>query len=317
MPEEPGKSAAVMDQTLCSRLQLPPCERVLEQGVGISSFSSLVRGQEHTARPGFDEPLEPSRETDDQKDSFFAFPRGAGPGTMLHDLLEHLDFASVGSEQSLELVRDRLQRYGMDGSWTPVVAAAMREVVNADLGHGFSLSQVRETLPELEFYYPLQKITPQGLARVYARWGRTLPQSFPRSMEGLRFSPQRGFMLGFIDLVFRHQGRWYLVDWKSNHLGNDIQAYHQKRLVQAMEEHRYFFQAHIYTVALDRYLRMRLPDTYAYERHFGGILYVFLRGVHAGLGPDYGIYRETPDPGFVRDLSGFLMGNPDVREEIA
>ncbi|GAU08195.1 exodeoxyribonuclease V subunit beta [Desulfoplanes formicivorans] len=319
MPDVPGQSAALTDLALSSRLELPRCQRVIEQRFGISSFSSLVRGQEHTARPGFDEPFEPSRETDSQEDqaSFFAFPRGAGPGTMLHAVLEQLDFSLAGSEACCELIREKLQRYGMEDAWTPVVSAALHEVVSVDLGHGFSLSQVRETLPELEFHYPLQQITPQGLGQVYARWGQILPEPFPRSVEGLRFSPRKGFMLGFIDLVFRYQGKWYLVDWKSNHLGNDFQAYHKEQLVRAMDEHMYFFQSHIYTVALDAYLRMRLPDTYDYERDFGGILYVFLRGVNAKLGPEYGIYRERPDPGFVRELSTFLMGERDVEAGIA
>jgi len=309
MPEEPGKSAASPDAGMSERLELPVFTRRIEHYFGISSFSSLVRGREHTARPGFDEPLEAAEEKGDEAgDTFFSFPRGAGPGTMLHDVLEHLDFASADSEESRELVREKLQHYGMEEKWTPVVAAAMQEVTKADLGHGFSLSRVSETLPELEFHYPLREVTPKGLSDLYGKWGRTLPASFPAHIEGLRFSPRQGFMLGFIDLVFRYQGKWYLVDWKSNHLGNDFEKYRQEDLTKAMAEHMYFFQSHIYTVALDGYLQMRLPDTYEYERDFGGILYIFLRGVNAELGPEYGIYREKPEPGFVRELSDYLIG---------
>jgi exodeoxyribonuclease V beta subunit len=309
MPDEPGKSALLQDLEVSGRLELPEFTRIIEQGLGISSFSSLVRGREHTARPGFDEPLELSDETESQNgDTFFAFPKGAGPGTMLHDVLEHLDFASADSKESETLVREKLQRYGMEEKWTQVVAAAMQEVATADLGQGFSLSQVSETLPELEFYYPLNQVTPQGLSELYATWGQTLPESFPARMDGLRFSPRQGFMLGFIDLVFRHQGKWYLVDWKSNHLGNDFAFYRQDHLTKAMAEHMYFFQSHIYTVALDGYLQMRLPKTYDYERDFGGIMYIFLRGVNAQLGTEYGVYREKPKPGFVRELSDYLIG---------
>ncbi len=309
MPEEPGKSAAPPDAGTSERLELPPFTRVMEHHFGISSFSSLVRGREHTARPGFDEPLEPTAETGDETgDTFFSFPRGAGPGTMLHDVLEHLDFTSADSEESRELVREKLQRYGMEEKWTPVIAAAMQEVTSADLGHGFSLSRVGETLPELEFHYPLREVTPKGLSDLYEKWGQTLPASFPARMDGLRFASRQGFMLGFIDLVFRHQGKWYLADWKSNHLGNEFGHYRQDHLVRAMAEHMYFFQSHIYTVALDGYLQMRLPKTYEYERDFGGIMYIFLRGVNAKLGPEYGIYREKPEPGFVRELSDYLIG---------
>jgi exodeoxyribonuclease V beta subunit len=196
----------------------------------------------------------------------------------------------------------------MEEKWTPVLTAALQNVTRADLGPGFSLSQVVETLPEMEFYYPLKQVTPQGLSELYVKWGQTLPESFPARMDGLRFSPRQGFMLGFIDLIFRHQGKWYLADWKSNHLGDDFDHYRQDHLIQAMAEHLYFFQSHIYTVALDGYLQMRLPETYDYERDFGGILYIFLRGVNAKLGPEYGIYREKPEPGFVRELSDYLIG---------
>ncbi|MFA7166643.1 MAG: UvrD-helicase domain-containing protein, partial [Desulfoplanes sp.] len=309
LPEGPGQFAVLQDSAMSARLELPVFSRIVEQSCGISSFSSLVRGRDHTARPGFDEPLEPSGEAvENGGDSFFSFPKGAGPGTMLHDVLEHLNFLAAGSEESNVLIREKLQRYGMDEKWTPVVMAAMQEITHVDLGHGFSFSQVRETLPELEFYYPLKNVTFMGLSSLYRKWGQRLPKAFTERMDGLRFSPRQGFMLGFIDLVFRHEGKWYLVDWKSNHLGNDFDQYRQENLTQAMAEHMYFLQSHIYTVALDGYLQMRLPETYTYERDFGGIIYVFLRGVNAELGPGYGMYREKPEPGFVRELSAYLIG---------
>ena len=308
MPGLPGNPVDLLDIDRSERLTLPVFSRTIEQRTGISSFSSLVRGREHTARPGFDEPFVPALPADSEGgSSFFDFPKGAGPWTMLHDVLEHLDFATVGSQESLELIREKLQRYGMDEKWVPTLSGAMQEVVGVDLGEGFSLSQVHETLPELEFYYPLQGVTSRELSALYARWGETLPDVFTPRMEGLRFKPRQGFMLGFIDLVFRHEGKWYLVDWKSNYLGDSFAQYKQPGLTRAMAEHMYFFQSHIYTVALDGYLQMRVPD-YRYDRDFGGILYVFLRGVDADLGPEYGIYREKPDPGFIGELSDYLIG---------
>ena len=308
MPGLPGKSVALLDPGMSTRLTLPAFSRIIEQSTGISSFSSLVRGQEYSARSGFDESFASSVPVcPEEEDSFFAFPKGAGPGTMLHDLLENLDFSSAGSEESSELIREKLQRYGMDEKWVPTLSAAMQNVMAVDLGGGFSLSEVHETLPELEFYYPLHKVTPKKLSDLYVRWGETLPEVFTRRMDGLRFKPRQGFMLGFIDLVFRHEGKWYLVDWKSNFLGDSFDHYTQQHVTRAMAEHMYFFQSHIYTVALDGYLQMRVPD-YRYDRDFGGIIYVFLRGVDAKKGPEYGIYREKPDAGFIGELSDYLIG---------
>lgn len=79
---------------------------------------------------------------------------------------------------------------------------------------------------------------------------------------------------GFIDLVFRHDGRYYLLDYKSNWLGEDREAYTQQAMIQAMRLHRYDLQYQLYSLALHRYLRHRIAD-YHYERHFGGVIYLF------------------------------------------
>lgn len=79
---------------------------------------------------------------------------------------------------------------------------------------------------------------------------------------------------GFIDLVFRHNGRYYLLDYKSNWLGEDREAYTRQAMEQAMRAHRYDLQYQLYSLALHRYLRHRIAD-YDYERHFGGVIYLF------------------------------------------
>jgi len=83
---------------------------------------------------------------------------------------------------------------------------------------------------------------------------------------------------GFIDLVFRHNGRYYLLDYKSNWLGENGEAYTPEAMARAMQSHRYDLQYQLYTLALHRYLRHRIAD-YDYQRHFGGVIYLFLRGV--------------------------------------
>ncbi len=320
MPDQAGKLLSLGDAEQQPHLELPALTRSIHQDCGISSFSSLVRGREY--RAGYDESLPAAREvfpdpSDSlagekgsiaQEDSLFAFPKGPGPGSMLHEILEHLACVCEDSEDSARLIREKLKRYGMDETWLPVLLEAMRQITGTDLGYGFTLRDVGETLQEMEFYYPLKEIRSHGLAQFYREWGQTLPASFPASMQGLRFAPRQGFMLGFIDLVFRHDNRWYLVDWKSNHLGNSLAAYHKDKLTQAMSDNLYFFQSHIYTIALNAYLKTRLPHAYNYQEHFGGILYLFLRGMNRECGPEYGIYAEKPDVAFIDALSGYIMG---------
>jgi exodeoxyribonuclease V beta subunit len=83
---------------------------------------------------------------------------------------------------------------------------------------------------------------------------------------------------GFIDLVFEHQGRYFILDWKSNHLGYTAADYAGASLTRAMDAHGYHLQYLLYALALDRYLQLRLPN-YRYHTHFGGVLYLFVRGV--------------------------------------
>lgn len=135
------------------------------------------------------------------------------------------------------------------------------------------------TLRELEFHLPCALLTPAQLS-IYAG-------------AGLHFEPHRGILKGFIDLVFEHDGRFYVLDWKSNHLGPDTASYTPAALAAEMTRHRYGLQWQLYTLALHRYLQTRLPD-YSPATHLGGAIYVFLRGVVLG-DADSGIFRAAPD----------------------
>ncbi len=120
-------------------------------------------------------------------------------------------------------------------------------------------------------------------------------------MGRLSFSPVNGFMKGFMDMVFQFRDKFYLVDWKSNFLGNSISYYGQEALGSAMKEELYILQYHIYAAALNQYLKVRVPD-YSYDKHFGEVYYIFLRGVDPDMGPDFGIYRDRPSGELIQEL---------------
>jgi exodeoxyribonuclease V beta subunit len=113
-------------------------------------------------------------------------------------------------------------------------------------------------------------------------------------------------LTGIIDLVFEHQQKFYIVDYKSNFLGGDLQDYRPDRLRQAVLDRRYDLQYLLYTVALHRYLRQRLKD-YQYRRHFGGVYYLFLRGMRPQLGPDSGVFHDLPDETLINWLDSGLL----------
>ena len=130
-------------------------------------------------------------------------------------------------------------------------------------------------------------------------------QSLPR----LDFAPLRGFLKGFIDLVFEHEGRFFVLDWKSNHLGDSPSRYGQPQMAAAMRDQGYHLQYLLYLVALDRYLRRRIAG-YDPERHLGGAVYLFVRGVrpdwHDADGQPAGVFFQRPTPTFIARLSALF-----------
>jgi exodeoxyribonuclease V beta subunit len=113
-------------------------------------------------------------------------------------------------------------------------------------------------------------------------------------------------MRGFIDLLFQFEGRYYLVDWKSNWLGPRPADYSEQPLRAVMLHSFYFLQYHLYAVAADLFLTARAPG-FDYARDFGGVFYMFLRGVDPTR-PGNGIFHDRPDAGLIRDLRETLTG---------
>lgn len=230
------------------------------------------------------------------------FPRGASPGTFLHSLFEDLDFTQPVDPRWVE---EKLALGGYDAHWTPVLTAWLDAILQAPLNKtGVSLSQLsaREKQVEMEFYLPISQ--PLMASRLDALIRKYDPLS--AGCPALDFMQVRGMLKGFIDLVFRHQGRYYLLDYKSNWLGEDSAAYTQQAMASAMQAHRYDLQYQLYTLALHRYLRHRISD-YDYERHFGGVIYLFLRGVD-GEDPQQGIYATRPDGELIALMDEMFAG---------
>lgn len=115
-----------------------------------------------------------------------------------------------------------------------------------------------------------------------------------------------GFMKGFIDLIFRFENKYYILDYKSNFLGDKIDDYSQVHLQEAIKSHNYDLQYHIYSVALIRFLKNRISD-FSYEENFGGVYYLFLRGLKND-NPDSGVYFDKPSYNVLKNLEFHLKG---------
>ena len=283
----------------------------------ISSFSHLTSGKFVAGElPDYD-PAEYSRPAEgiitDTGRSIFTFPKGARAGTFFHDIFEHLNFAIDDSGVLEELVTRKLKAYGYDDDWREIITEAVRDVLKAPLGgegKKFDLTAItlEKRLSELEFYFPLRETTPQSLAKLFAEYdNRNGAGNFSSKIARLQFSTIKGFLKGYIDLVFEHDGRYFLIDWKSNFLGNHIEDYSIEKLNRDMSDNYYTLQYLIYCAALHKYLLSRLPG-YDYDRHFGGVYYIYIRGAGPDKKSGTGIFYDKPSRGFIEKLTRVLAG---------
>ncbi|CAJ1766607.1 exodeoxyribonuclease V subunit beta [Aeromonas dhakensis] len=285
----------------------------LERDWWISSYSGLAaQGHGHSkgvlANPGFDDEvvteaaaLAAEEPVQVPQPSIFTFPKGARPGTLLHSLFETIDFQSAGGEPLAQHIATLLSQDGFDESWAQVLQQQVEAVLDTPLETALLAEsgeplRLRDLVPErkqveLEFFLPMGRVTAQALTALCQQH-----DPLSRGNKPLSFATVQGMLKGFIDLVFEWQGRWYLLDYKSNHLGMSPADYSRSALEQAMVEHRYDLQYQLYSLALHRLLALRLPG-YDFDQHFGGVFYLFLRGM-----PQGGIFHTRPSRELVLGL---------------
>ncbi|WP_018873912.1 exodeoxyribonuclease V subunit beta [Thioalkalivibrio sp. ALJ16] len=239
-----------------------------------------------------------------------AFPRGPGPGTFLHGLLEWAAQQGLAAqvahpERLVREVEARCERQGW-GEWSAIVNDWMQQLLTAAFplegGGHFNLGALARYQPELEFLYPARNLKAEDLdGEVRAS---ILPGAVRPPLGNVTLN---GMLKGFVDLVFEHEGRYYVADYKSNWLGTSGRAYTAERLRAAVLEHRYDLQLVLYTLALHRQLQARLPG-YDYDRHMGGGVYLFLRGVDA---PGHGVFHHCPPRELIEQLDTWMAhGGP-------
>jgi exodeoxyribonuclease V beta subunit len=158
----------------------------------------------------------------------------------------------------------------------------------------------------MEFLYPLKHgsgTDGPSLAAAFAT--KSKMPDYATHLQRLTPGRLRGYLRGFIDLIFEHDGRWYVADYKSNHLGGQRSDYASDHLERTMLKHDYILQYHLYAVALVRFLRLRLPH-YDPEEHFGGVYYLFLRGMTRDGKDGSGIYFDRPSAALLTELDRAL-----------
>jgi len=251
--------------------------RTLHKDWQISSFTQLAKHVSHSLPQLIGSGI-------------FAFTKGANAGNCLHHILE--DWAK-GQILTLEHVRYILTLYNFDADeFGDLIFHHMQQVLAAELLPNLSLQHIaqQQRFAELDFVFSVQNLTAENLSSLLANPRFKVNPVFIDAAQHLDFAEVNGFMRGFIDLTFCHQNTWYIADYKSNWLGPDVSYYQEDELIKAMAREHYYLQYLIYSLALQRFLRL-------HNLRFGGVFYLFIRAL-----PNAGIYFDLPHPDLLQAL---------------
>ena len=278
----------------------------------MSSFSAIAQTQNPETLPENEKSQDHG--TKDMI-SLARFPKGAGAGDLFHSIFETIDFtldSEKDSEKIFKIVQSKFELFGFSGQeMIQIVDTSVKEVLGTSLSgsaSGFSLKDIGpdQRFNELEFTFPVHSFQMSSVQKAFEQSDSIFETSgYIKKLSKMTDQSFKGFIKGFIDLVVQHEGKWYIIDYKSNYLGDTYEQYSQDAMFDAMSDHHYFLQYHIYLVALHRYLGLRLKN-YDYDTHFGGIFYLFIRGMHPDLGSQYGVFHDRPKKAVINYLSDNL-----------
>jgi exodeoxyribonuclease V beta subunit len=219
---------------------------------------------------------------------FHTLRAGTKTGDLLHFLMENIHFSD--DNRWGKWIEEGIRRFApaQRELYLPMLRRMLSEILNARIqinGTAFTLSSINRNhcISEFEFDFPVSLFNPSDLNRLTDTSVPVIIKDFPVQLEGI--------MNGKMDLFFEHDGRYYILDWKTTHLGTDRANYSTPVLAEAMRENNYHLQYLIYTLAAKKYLQSRLPD-FNYGKQFGGVIYFFVRGAREGS--KNGIYTVKP-----------------------
>jgi len=279
-----------------------------------TSFSGLTKDQHaHIDPPRRDDetnlealPELEAAGSESEKLTMFGFWKGADAGNAIHGIFEHCDFSSADDTALNTLVGRMLNRFAVPPKkdqreqWVGVVAQRVKDTLTKPLSaeKSFSLSQVPvgQRQAEMDFLMTAKGDT-TAFQTLLAKAEFKVPAVFQEASKQLDYRSIQGFLTGSIDLVFQDdEGRFHVLDWKSNYLGSQFNDYSPDSIERSMAASHYYLQALIYLVALHRYLKSRVAD-YNINQHLGSAWYVYVRGINASQAdgePPTGIYHYPP-----------------------
>lgn len=275
----------------------------------ITSFTSLYAQHERFSEGKADsvmdfvqdrdvhiETIEPDYTVETDVFSPFQFPHGIKVGTVLHSFLEHCRFGEQIDEESVAKVCEQL---GLNEEWLePTLGWFERILTTPLLGANFCLKEIDEAkrLNEWQFYLRLKN--DKALHQLNALLKQHSPLA--KNLPELQLPQLEGFVRGFVDCIVQMNGKFYLIDYKSNFLGYLPQNYSAENIQREMGRQRYDLQYLLYTLAVHRYLTARLGENYDYDRDFGGVAYLFLRAMNDE--DTSGVYFDKPCKKLIEEM---------------
>ncbi|NOU21574.1 MAG: exodeoxyribonuclease V subunit beta, partial [Methyloglobulus sp.] len=232
-----------------------------------------------------------------------ALPAGAHTGNVVHELLENIPFIDLANKLDISALRDKAcKRYGLKLDQSEIIDHLLHKAVTTPLSltdTKFCLMNLPDSacLKEMPFYLSLPSFNTQKINDIL---------SDKPTFQPLSHKQMSGFLTGFIDLICEYDGRYYVMDYKTNSLPD----YHTDTLTHAMREHNYGLQYWIYSVVLHRYLQNRLAD-YNFAQHFGGVRYLFVRGMKPDIAMS-GVFQDSPDLTAIEALAALFKESQNL-----
>ncbi|MDX1491761.1 MAG: exodeoxyribonuclease V subunit beta [Pseudohongiellaceae bacterium] len=271
----------------------------------ISSFSSLTRDVH--------QPALGRHAASSTGDSILDFEAGSHVGLFLHNLLEDIDFKKPIDQQVERAIQVYAPQFGLqEVAEGPLMTQWVHNVLNTPLNDsGLCLAQIPQSkrLNELSFDFAIGQLNLIALNDTLSEWAG-------EKLEPIGFERLSGLITGIVDLIFEHEGRYYVADYKSNYLGGALADYEPEKLRRAIFDRRYDLQYLLYLLALHRYLRQRIPN-YDYNESMGGVYYLFLRGMRPDSGPRFGVHFDLPPKSLIETLDTQIFGLPKQLLEAA
>jgi exodeoxyribonuclease V beta subunit len=236
-------------------------------------------------------------------------------GNCVHEIFEIIDFtsddAAIG-KKILPVLKNYFHKNNAlgDQAFAPETllepaVAMIRNVLSEKLELQGEIISLKDIAPdtrvsEMEFYYPFDKFSIENVADAFTKYSSNslLKNEFPAILKAdYKFTDLKGYMNGKLDLVFKFNGKYYILDWKTNLIRPHIQSYSLENITRKMVDSHFILQYAIYVKALDKLLKKELKNDYDYDRDFGGVIYLFLRGIGGRLenGKQTGVYFDKPD----------------------